>query len=132
MEIVLPSPLDEESLELIKKLDAHVAEHPSATAAARFAMVGPMGISDHLLATVVAFADAADKQPILMRLDPASRAKVIMSLLGLVVLGGAGAHGLGRRPVHAADCPRAAEADAAALGRLGQKAARARRTCKRR
>ena len=53
-------------------------------------MVGPMGISTPICwRTVVALADAADKQPILMRLDPASRAKVMMALLGLVVLGAA-------------------------------------------
>ncbi len=37
-----------------------------------------------------ALAAAAGKQtePLLMRLDPASRAKVLMAILGLVVLGG--------------------------------------------
>ena len=38
----------------------------------------------------VTIAAAANKQgePLLMRLDPASRAKVLMAILGLVVLGG--------------------------------------------
>ncbi len=91
IEIVLPSPLDDECVELIKKLDEHAQQRTPSRPAARLAMVA------QLLAKVVVTLPGADvlwaagdkAEPLLMRLDPARRTKVVMALLALLLLGAA-------------------------------------------